>query len=424
MRALLFAAALTTLAGAAHAQLQPAPKLPTPTVVPVAGLVPKVVNPQIQIVGDYDAYRLQVLKLKVTGLPGAVAVQLYEIRTGCPFEQQPGVSGLLNRTLDNTYSTDPDSHPRPLSPSGKGIDVGADGTVTINLQGVVPAQGGGILPEARALTDAELQATGFLATTIRTGAPVSSCTPSAIIVFRMDDGVWRVKGRDGVLHAVGDAGLQAATTVGRPWAPMERRHVVVEDTATLRTLLKPGMSPGSTGAVCSGLSEALGQPSYAVGVREIGGDIVFRARSGPAGTRCYIGMPSIALPEGVAVKARFSVTKVGDKCKVENGILPLEYLMWLFPTPPRFALSRVQAVLAPPVTVDSDGGAFDISATSWLDPWTFPDQGVNSRPTWQAHTAPVGAVLLCQPTAVNDHAVELRLDRIEFDVPNGVQTPR
>jgi hypothetical protein len=171
----------------------------------------------------------------------------------------------------------------------------------------------------------------------------------------------------------------------------------------------------AAGSVCSGISSAFGQPNQLVGVREKDGDLTFSIRSGPAGTKCLVVLNQAALPDGVTVvSANFSVEKDGSRCRLGNVNLPQEMLAYFGAS---FSLERVTAVVRAPELIKA--GVVTPGATGWLNPFAFPGVGVN-RLDWQSHFAPMGVVLSCEVTAVNDHGLTLRFDSVEFLVPDGV----
>lgn len=376
--------------------------------------------------------RLVSLSFKISGLKGARAVHLYRFTPGCNVERQLGISGLPIR-LDTTpfaggtsYTTDNPQNPMEQTnfrdPITTGLLLDANGEARLAFQGVIGVSGGGNRAAQNIAPDgAALQSRAAMDEFSRSIAnqPLS-CTPSAAFVFLGADRKWRTLDSENFMHDVTDRAFTALVIVqGQPWIARPRRLQTVISTRQLRDLLAPAMPSLAAGSACSGLSVALGQPNHLVGPREKDGDLTFSIRSGPAGTRCGVLFNQAKLPAGVTVvKAKFTVETVGSRCRVGNTSLPLEVFerLGVFASA-RPVLGRVTDVVRTPESIQA--GDVVPSASGWLDPFRFPEPGVN-RLEWQAHFAPMGATLSCDATAVNDHGVTLRFDSAQFLVPDGV----
>ncbi|WP_295530040.1 hypothetical protein [Novosphingobium sp. Chol11] len=423
--------------------LQPA--APTgPTLPPRSGLpkgpIQMPVRPQIALISEPPITgKVGVMRFRISNLGPASAVHLFAFRPGCTWEQTPGVWGLplridqlanrfSSQTGNYTTSFDPRATeiPRRMNdtrgPLGDGIAV-TNGTAEFQIQGVAGIVGGSLKlsdevsrPDQQALFERDALA-GYQ----RSIGNGTNCQPTAMLMVRDADSVWRAVNPDGTRNETFRSDGSARAVTGLLYTPRNRRTVTFGSTSALRDKLGAFMV-GALQSTCNGVSSALGSPSYPVGISVRDGDLVFKIRSGPNGTRCLVRMQLTDLPTGATAFARFSTTKDGSKCRIGEGILLNEYLAYL--VPPifylgSFNLDRSSQMLMPIVRVDA--GRFMISQNGWLNPYQMPSGADNF--SWRTSLAPLAGMLFCEPTAVNDHGIELRLDSVDVELPEGVSYP-
>ena len=388
--------------------------------------------PRIALIGAPPAVgRETTLRFLVSNLGDARAVHLFAFQPGCDFEQKGGISGLplrldirtLGLGSTRAYSSSWDRRfgdSRPIELPGIPV---ANGAAEVMLIGVTGASGGRFTPdeEVSGPSFASLMERDALARYQRTITSDTQCEPKAYVMVQGADSQWRLLNRDGSFNDTFRTDGTAAMIIGQPFTPRPRRKVAISATGSLKSLLAPAIRANAPGSVCEGTSSALGGQDHAVGVIDKEGDIAFRIRSGPNGTRCIVAFPDAALPAGVtALNARFSVARTGDKCRLGNGGVPLDpgILAGLIPGA-SFALERSSQMLMRPQTIVE--GAVNPGSTGWLNPFAMPSEP--ARFNWSARIAPMLTGLFCEATATNDHGIELRLDSIEFLVPEGVAFP-
>jgi hypothetical protein len=377
--------------------------------------------------------RQQGFVIKLSGMKGWRAAHVYRFTPGCDFERQLGVAGqrvTFDRRLANSelgYTSDVPGVNNLVAPTREGIALDANGEAMFRIEGVVGVSGGtnaaaqDAAPAAAVLQN-RTALLSFSRTVVDRG---TSCTPRAIIVFQGENLQWHTVDRSNSVRAVATLPQSEFVEVQGPaWTPLQRRRVVISDTASLRGLLNPQLLTAATFSQCSGTSSALGQPDFPVGVRTVSGDIAFSISSGPTGTRCRAVLDKGTLPAGVtALSATFSTNRRGVRCQLgSQSLLPTDLVRaWLtFTGVSSVALDRIANVVRPPAAI-AEGAVRDIGGNGWLDPFRFPEDPI--RVEWQAQTAPMTGVLECAVTAVNDHGVTLRLDSMEFLVPEGVNLP-
>lgn len=421
------------------------PKTPTGPTVPPSTVLPKgpfqlAVRPQIALTNPPPVVgRVAALGFQVSNLGAATAVHLFDFRPGCGFEQTPGVSGLPfridrdaveRRRRGSSYTTafDPRAVTRPRrmndvrGPEGNGIAV-SNGTAKFTLQGVPGAEGGflSIPDEVRAPDQQALFEPNALAVYQRSVANGTNCEPSAFLMVRDPANVWRLLNPDGTFNDTFRADASQQAIRGPVYSPRNRRTVTFGSTFALRDKLGAFMV-GPLQSTCKGVSTALGSPEYPVGISESGGDLVFKIRSGPNGTRCLVRMQFTDLPTGATASARFSVTRDGTQCRMGDGSLLNEQLsafLTMFMVRGAFNLDRSSQMLMPAVKADT--GTFQISQTGLLNPYALPNG--TERFSWRTSGSPIVGLLFCEPTAVNDHGLQLRLDSVDIDLPDGVSYP-
>lgn len=373
--------------------------------------------------------------LELRGLHGATEVHLYQFNPGCEFEQQPRVSGrslfpqvssgalpfyTTDKPTDSTASAGPPAAGRvPSTPTTNGIAVASDGTALITTSGVYRLSGGNgafkaFFDPATALVTEYERSVTFPTETFE------ECKARGVIVWKDGaSGEWRTKDLAGVIRPLAsvmkDSAPQALRT--QPWSLARGVRHTIDETADLEELLKPAMAGHGT---CKGVSDTL-FGKFSVGVGKKGGDITFKIRSGPAGTRCAFALDALKLPQGTDIEeVRFSVDKVGTKCRLgAAATLPGDLAALLIPSflsSP--TLDRTEGFVLKPTTLTSTGAKSVAARGWWANPLTEPSSG--KFVAWNLVMPSWVGTLQCDATAVNDHGITLRVDSITYRAPVGV----
>jgi hypothetical protein len=400
-------------------------------------------RPQIALISPPPAAgRETTLRFRISALGTATAVKLHAFRPGCKFEQTPGVSGSpfrLDRQTNLLLQTGSNYTMQPPLSSGQmqGLSQGfgssapegpsfpvVGGAAEFSITGV-PGVDGGALSSADEKAGPDLAAlarASALAGYQRTISADGGCEPRAVILVRDTDAKWHVLKPDGSYDETSLGGVSAQPVRGPIYALRGRRTLTFGNTAALRTKLDPLMR-GPAMSTCSGTSSALLNPDYPVGIRESGGDLVFRVRSGPNGTSCTINMRLAGLPAGANAAARFSVSQDGTKCRASSGStmneLMIRVMIRLLINSAFGESDPLPQMIMPPAVPAP--GTFRIAEAGWLDPFAVPGSG--TRFGWRTTATPIVGELSCSATLVNDHGVELRLDSVDVDLPDGTSYP-
>jgi hypothetical protein len=83
-----------------------------------------------------------------------------------------------------------------------------------------------------------------------------------------------------------------------------------------------------------------------------------------------------------------------------------------------FRLDRTEGLTLQPSTVTRTGAQSVPNDGYWLNPLEAPSTG--KRVQWRLVMPGLAAMLQCETTAVNDHAITLRIDSISYRSPPGV----
>lgn len=392
------------------------PKLPTPS-QPVT-IKPR---PILAIVATpASAHRVATLTVQLNGLGDARAVHLYGFDPGCDVGQL-AVSGLtLRRDVADaarmsssgqgrvSYSSD-EFPGRQVAPHRPGLAV-TNGSATITMLARI---GGGIplspREEVTGQVDDSLPQVNDYASRGLAAVGQQTCTPRAVLIVQGADGVWRNLRADGSLTSLTQDTTRAVT--GLAWRVQGGQMIRHTSSTAARDILKPSMKVVRPGSACNGVSTAPGS-QHPVGVLEDGGDLVFRIRSGPIGTHCRLLIPTRPLNDGTRVTVSFSVRTTGSKCRVGAPAAPIS-------APGGFALNRSEGTRLAPIR-PTEGGRIGLSWSGWINPngHTSADR-ISPRTVLSA----MEMDLFCEITAINDHAIEVRLDEVEYILPDGAPMP-
>jgi hypothetical protein len=435
----------------------PAPNLPGPPTrlergpQPNAHALRGVSLPVIEMVNSHEPRipgEVTSLNIRVSNLGNARAMHLLVLDLGCSIDVHPGsrghqlfMHGLSFRPIDNRPRLTSDrgspvrgqyeySGSQQLSITLRdleGVPVARDGSVTFRLSGVVgvtPFFAQDIVEFPGLYNGAYSGPAGFghqiyLRQIQPVGAADSTCTPSAVVAMKDPAGRWfTYDDQGGRLELPGVFQRQTLDSrmplviKGRPWFMAAVRRVTIENTWQLGELLAPRITSLGTGSTCARQS-VTPFGSFPVGLVERDRDLAFVIRSGPAGTRCQFDLPPRLLPQGVVLEStEFTVTHVGDQCRIEDEAAILYSRGALHdPSDPVTELPRII----------SGQGKFGGSTLSWLNPFAKPEAGAAYR--WGRWASPLVTVLDCRPTLVNDHEVAVSMRRATFLVAEGVRFP-
>lgn len=398
-------------------------KLARPTLPPAIVVLP---NPAVDGKAVY-------LTIKLVNLgEGVTQAHVYKFTPGCDVSQRLGLTDpkLLRSTFyesagrsggefrynsDVVFNTPGAAHPASTRPyPGRPALAVTDGVATFQMDGrlgaklqrYIPERGPSPVAESGIVRVVDYQVSGDAASTT-----ARSCQASGHINVRGADGKWRSLKKDGSVTENFDL---PETITGSVWRTLPARRVTINETATLKDLLKPSFGASLRFFACEGVSESVGQPTYRVGMMEIGGDIAFRIRSGPLGTKCHLKIAASDIPDGVTGRATWSTTKAGDKCKLGEPGAPV-------PVPSGgFNLNRSEGIKVAPTDILAPG-TINLTYQGWLYPYDLAS--TYSQFAWHNGIRHITATLNCDMTIFNDHGIELRLDSVEFTVPDGVRFP-
>ena len=400
----------------------PVPKPTAPRLPPQTGAPRTItINPRPQITiapNPVPDHRIAGLTVSLTGLGDAQAVHLFGFEPGCDFAQTPVSNNPMRRDITDSsragarstvsYTTDA-SAGRISAIQLPGLPV-VNGSAKLSIFGRV---GGSIRLSPREETtgipdEAPPTIARYTTNSLATGSP-RTCEPRAVLMVQGADGIWRNLRPDGSLALAQEVGAEVVK--GVPWRTIGGARVTHTRTTNSRDALNPRFSFVRPGSVCSGVSRTPAG-EFPVGILEVEGDLVFRIRSGPVGTHCRLELPGRSLEDGTRLTLRFSASKVGDKCRIGAPAG--------FGLPGGFVLDRAdQFVLGPRRLTET--GAVMLSWAGWIDPFVNGGGGrLQHRTVMQeAHID-----LYCEPTALNDHGIEIRFDEIEYMLPNGGRVPQ
>lgn len=424
------------LAGPAWAQVKPIPN-PKPTAIPAPAPVAKPAQPQVPkdprpprvvtvnprpliTITPNPARDHQTVSLTVAigGLGDAQAVHLFGFEPGCDFGQTPVSNAPMRRDLtDSTRSR-----------SGAGVsyttDVSAGRTGNIQLPGIKVTDGlarititgriGGAMrfspsEERSGQSDEGLLDLARYTTNSTSDGRPRTCQPRAVLMVQGRDGVWRNLRRNGSLALVQESGAEAID--GMPWRTIGGRRVTHTNSVNSRNILNPTFRVVRPGSSCSGVSRSPGSV-HPVGMLEDNHDLVFRIRSGPIGTHCRLSIPTRGLGDGMRVTYRFKVSTVGNKCRIGAPAAGIG-------VPGGFILERADRALLGTRRLES-AGVHMMSWSGWINPnGHISGDRLSHRTVLQAAEMD----LFCDVTAVNDHAIEVRLEEVEYFLPDGVPMP-
>lgn len=440
VKALIAAATLSGMAMHTMAQTSlPDTTLQKPIIARSVTAIATEPDPQIEIRTQSDMYpgMTNSFRIHVTGLLGASEVHLQEFKPGCGFELQQNVvgfglayierSGRFDPLHDAPYSTIGDmSIPSRLNPPDepdiRGRTVDATGVMeALQVRATAGISGNtSQTPENPALRPGR----DSVRYVISVSGPFVECVPRAQVLWKdRATSAWR--GIDAATNKPRDlksGRFDLAFTRGKPWKILRPVRQTISNTEALSE--RSVAAIGSLVGTCSGRSETLAG-SHPVGMRIEDGDITFTIRSGPLGTRCGFALRPMSLRNGVMLQdVQVTVSRVGSKCRLgSSAFLPSDVSTVLqgliLGGALNFSLDRITETLLPPVVIREAGAVQGVGVGSWVDPFTFPSaQKLMSWTTW---SMPLVGVLECDVTGVNDHAVTLRVDSVNYSGPPGAK---
>lgn len=463
-RTLLAGAMLSALATPAFAQIE-RPQITGQPKRPIEGLhiVQPLPRPTIKVNGGgtVKSRTRDQLRVVIGGVPNARAYHLFSFDPGCQIDAEPGVSGYnlfvqgagRYKTDKTGRITDTASAFGPYSITigdQNGLPVRPDGTASafvLGVYGVTPRFSG----ETRSPTSASLMTTSgengdgynyWMRTPVTITETNSACRPSGIVTWKEADNIWRVLDASGRPIPLSELDVPTRTQ-GAPWFLATHRQMVIENTARLKDVgLTAKMFGASLGAVCDGKSWGPAG-EHPVGSLELGGDIIFRLRSGPVGNRCGFMTTGGYLNNGARlISIEYVLERNSDKCGLnQNATLPQDVLNTFFQVSSSFvtvawaaisaivtgeipsvgmSLDRVTRQIKKPLLINRTGVKASPSIHGWLDPYMYPgDYGETARTAWMNRIQSTVGVMECGMAGSNDNVATLRLQRAVVEVPVG-----
>lgn len=429
-------ASILCIALPVYSQTVTLPTSPAVRVQVPAELIPP--NPKLDVVSNGERWPAQhaSYEIRVSGLNGASEAHLVDMKPGCGFEVQPHLvgTGLAFQRDGQRNSQDPDAPYTtmtsgqfvvaarivpPSTPTLAGLAVDTTGSLKISLSAVAGISGdtfpGLVSPTTRPGSDA-------IRHVDRVSGAFIECIPKARVLWKVrSTGAWQaIDMATGKPRDLTSGTFDIAVTRGTPWMLSRPDRQTVAATWSLADVLEPAMA-GLVGT-CSGKSETVAG-SFPVGVDTVDGDIAFRIRSGPLGTRCAFTLKPIRMPDGATMEeVRVSVSKIGNRCRLgSSATLPSDMIgiagRLIMGGATQFSLDRMQSQILQPMVIDAAGVRSATGTASWVNPFTFPEAG--KTVSWNTWSMPLAGVLECDPTAVNDHEVTLRIDSVTYSSPPG-----
>lgn len=211
------------------------------------------------------------------------------------------------------------------------------------------------------------------------------------------------------VEATSMAGESVASTFTSAPATLAppRIHVVTD---TFSWLPKLRFSPNTSQGSCSGMSEALGQQSYRVGLIENNGtgspppDITFSIRSGPTGTGCTWRSQPLVLPASMRLTQVNATIQKTSKCNLSIASIP-----------PAATLNLIN--------VSMRGATDPLVNTAGAAMGTVVASNPQGAGLYTSFLTGFVVDLRCEKTLVNDHYVTVSLDSFTFESAQGTSLP-